>query len=343
MAMEYESNNWIWEWMYNTPHLFGGLMLTAALLGFSTSYFGGIGNFPVSYAWSNLGFLLKKKREKRRVRVYMDGCFDLMHYGHANALRQAKALGDELVVGVVSDEEIIANKGPPILSMEERLALVSGLKWVDQVIANAPYAITEEFMNSLFNEHKIDYIIHGDDPCLLPDGSDAYALAKIAGRYKQIKRTEGVSSTDIVGRILSSVNDNKGVGDNNSTLSKVDSSKRRQLQRGQLSQFLPTSRRIVQFSNGKSFTKGYKRYCHRKYLSQVVPDLLFTRSLTGSSNPSCIHWHANFSCKRVKSYVLIYMSLIQFFLRDLDQMLALSTLMGHSISFMLGMWSLLRS
>ncbi|KAG4113266.1 hypothetical protein ERO13_D13G212100v2 [Gossypium hirsutum] len=251
MAMEYESNNWIWEWMYNTPHLFGGLMLTAALLGFSTSYFGGIGNFPVSYAWSNLGFLLKKKREKRRVRVYMDGCFDLMHYGHANALRQAKALGDELVVGVVSDEEIIANKGPPILSMEERLALVSGLKWVDQVIANAPYAITEEFMNSLFNEHKIDYVIHGDDPCLLPDGSDAYALAKIAGRYKQIKRTEGVSSTDIVGRILSSVNDNKGVGDNNSTLSKVDSGKRRQLQRGQLSQFLPTSRRIVQFSNGK--------------------------------------------------------------------------------------------
>jgi ethanolamine-phosphate cytidylyltransferase len=50
----------------------------------------------------------------------MDGCFDLMHYGHANALRQAKALGDELVVGVVSDEEIVANKGPPVLSMEER-------------------------------------------------------------------------------------------------------------------------------------------------------------------------------------------------------------------------------
>lgn len=50
----------------------------------------------------------------------MDGCFDLMHFGHANALRQAKALGDELVVGVVSDEEIIANKGPPVLPMEER-------------------------------------------------------------------------------------------------------------------------------------------------------------------------------------------------------------------------------
>jgi len=73
------------------------------------------------------------------------------------------------------------------------------VKWVDEVITDAPYAINEEFMNKLFTEHNVDYIIHGDDPCLLPDGSDAYAHAKKAGRYKQIKRTEGVSSTDIVG------------------------------------------------------------------------------------------------------------------------------------------------
>lgn len=79
---------------------------------------------------------------------------------------------------------------------------MSGLKWVDDVIVNAPYEITEQFMNKLFNEYKIDYIIHGDDPCLLPDGTDAYALAKKAGRYKQIKRTEGVSSTDIVGTVI---------------------------------------------------------------------------------------------------------------------------------------------
>jgi len=82
-----------------------------------------------------------------------------------------------------------------------RLTLVSGLKWVDEVIPNAPYEITEEFMNTLFNKYSIDYIIHGDDPCLLPDGTDAYALAKKVGRYKQIKRTEGVSSTDIVGKV----------------------------------------------------------------------------------------------------------------------------------------------
>ncbi|KAJ8616901.1 hypothetical protein MRB53_013087 [Persea americana] len=118
-------------------------MITAAVLGLSTSYIGGIEVPILPYFWPDLGFFQKKKFGEKPVRIYMDGCFDLMHYGHANALRQAKALGDELVVGVVSDEEIIANKGPPVLSMEERLVLVSGLKWVDEVIANAPYAITE--------------------------------------------------------------------------------------------------------------------------------------------------------------------------------------------------------
>ncbi|CAK7345560.1 unnamed protein product [Dovyalis caffra] len=251
--MEYESSSSIWDGVYYYPHLFGGLMLTVALLGLSTSYFGGLGFSSLPYMWSHLGIFYKKKCDKKRIRVYMDGCFDLMHYGHANALRQAKALGDELVVGVVSDEEIVANKGPPVLSMEERLALVSGLKWVDEVIANAPYAITEKFMKSLFNEHKIDYIIHGDDPCLLPDGTDAYALAKKAGRYKQIKRTEGVSSTDIVGRILSSLKGTEARENHDDTSSLPgDAPKGSRSNSAHISQFLPTSRRIVQFSNGKA-------------------------------------------------------------------------------------------
>jgi hypothetical protein len=91
-----------------------------------------------------------------------------------------------------------------LLLLLHRVAMVSAVKWVDEIIEAVPYAINEEFMNKLFTDYGIDYIIHGDDPCLLPDGSDAYAHAKKAGRYKQIKRTEGVSSTDIVGSFLSS-------------------------------------------------------------------------------------------------------------------------------------------
>ncbi|KAF5750697.1 hypothetical protein HS088_TW03G01036 [Tripterygium wilfordii] len=202
---------------------------------------------------------LSRRRKKKPVRVYMDGCFDMMHYGHCNALRQARALGDHLVVGVVSDAEIIANKGPPVTPLHERLIMVRAVKWVDEVVEDAPYAITEDFMKKLFGEYDIDYILHGDDPCVLPDGSDAYALAKKVGRYKQIKRTEGVSSTDIVGRMLLCVRERSIIEKHN------HSSLQRQFSHGhgqkfevggsgsgtRVSHFLPTSCRIVQFSNGK--------------------------------------------------------------------------------------------
>jgi len=174
--------------------LVGGVVVGASLLGL---YLNGA---PLGIG-AGLGG--RRRGKKRPVRVYMDGCFDMMHYGHCNALRQARALGDQLVVGVVSDAEIVVNNGPPVTPLKERMIMVNAVKWVDEVIPDAPYAITEEFMKKLFDEYHIDYIIHGDDPCVLPDGTDAYALAKKAGKYKQIKRTEGVSSTDIVGTVFS--------------------------------------------------------------------------------------------------------------------------------------------
>ncbi|CAI7780309.1 unnamed protein product, partial [Closterium sp. NIES-53] len=80
--------------------------------------------------------------------------------------------------------------------------MVREVKWVDEVVVGTPYCITPAFMHRLFTHHRVDFIIHGDDPCLLPDGSDAYAEAKQAGRYLEVRRTEGISSTDIVGRML---------------------------------------------------------------------------------------------------------------------------------------------
>lgn len=78
---------------------------------------------------------------RKPVRVYLDGCFDVMHYGHANALRQARMLGDELVVGLISDVEIRAAKGPPVMNYAERKTLVGSVKWVNEVIdGEAPLA-----------------------------------------------------------------------------------------------------------------------------------------------------------------------------------------------------------
>ena len=70
-------------------------------------------------------FIKKEKKkiemeEKKQVRVWVDGCFDMMHFGHANLLRQAKQLGDYLVVGVHSDQDILKNKGPTVMNEKER-------------------------------------------------------------------------------------------------------------------------------------------------------------------------------------------------------------------------------
>ncbi|KAK8364718.1 hypothetical protein V6Z12_A02G000800 [Gossypium hirsutum] len=240
----------------SSTSLIGGAVVVAMAVGLYL----GVAKRGLPPEGLGMGLWRKIKRKKKPLRVYMDGCFDMMHYGHCNALRQARAVGDQLVVGVVSDAEIIANKGPPVTPMHERMIMVKAVKWVDEVISDAPYAITEDFMKKLFDEYKMDYIIHGDDPCVLPDGTDAYAVAKKAGRFRQIKRTEGISSTDIVGRMLLCVRE-RSVSDshNHSSLQRQFSHGHSQKLDGgsgsrsgtRVSHFLPTSRRIVQFSNGK--------------------------------------------------------------------------------------------
>jgi len=61
------------------------------------------------------------------------GAWDLVHIGHARYLKEAKNYGDVLVVGVDSDEKVRAKKGPdrPIVPQEERLEMITHLKYVD--------------------------------------------------------------------------------------------------------------------------------------------------------------------------------------------------------------------
>lgn len=137
-------------------------------------------------------------KEKQHVRVWCDGCYDVMHFGHANQLRQAKAMGNYLIVGVHSDEEVRQNKGPPVLTEEERYKMVRSVKWVDEVVEGAPYVTQLQTMD----ENQAEFCVHGDDITLDADGNDTYHIVKDAGRYKECKRTQGVSTTDLVGRML---------------------------------------------------------------------------------------------------------------------------------------------
>ncbi|ETI47683.1 hypothetical protein F441_08121 [Phytophthora nicotianae CJ01A1] len=139
---------------------------------------------------------------KEQIRIWMDGAFDMMHYGHMNAFRQARSLGTYLVVGVNDDESITACKGaPPVLNNEERIASVEGCKFVDEVEPHCPYIMNEDYLQRMIKKHRIDYVVHGDDPCIV-DGKDVYESAQKLGKYRTIPRTEGVSTSDILGRML---------------------------------------------------------------------------------------------------------------------------------------------
>lgn len=113
--------------------------------------------------------------DEKPIRVWADGCFDMVHFGHANALRQAKKMGDCLVVGVHSDSEIERNKGPPVFNEAERYRMVKAIKWVDEVVEDAPYTT----QLSVLEEHNCDFCVHGDDVTLAADGTDCYQLVSI--------------------------------------------------------------------------------------------------------------------------------------------------------------------
>lgn len=138
----------------------------------------------------------------------MDGCFDLIHSGHYNAIRQAKALGDILVAGVNSDAEILKNKGPTVLNCKERADILRACKWVDEVHEDTEYTVSVDTLD----RYNCQYYAHGDDPVYGADGTDMCALLSSVGRFKMFKRTEGVSTTDIVGKLLLLTKDNSAQG-----------------------------------------------------------------------------------------------------------------------------------
>lgn len=189
---------------------------------------------------------------KKPIRVWCDGCYDMVHFGHANSLRQAKALGDYLIVGVHTDEEITKHKGPPVFNQEERYKMVRGIKWVDEVVEGAPYVTTLETLD----KYDCDFCCHGDDITMTADGVDTYHLVKTAERYREVQRTAGVSTTDLVGRMLLLTRNHFRQGEHEYEVEKEHSSTMGQdsLARSPwtgCSQFLPTTQKIIQFSDGK--------------------------------------------------------------------------------------------
>jgi len=141
----------------------------------------------------------------RPVRVYADGIYDLFHFGHARSLEQAKRLfpNTTLVVGVCNDELTHRLKGKTVMTDKERAESLRHCKWVDEVVEDAPWVVTQDFID----KHKIDFVSHGEDICLDENGVDVYKFVKDQGKYLTIKRTDGISTSDIILRIVKHYDD----------------------------------------------------------------------------------------------------------------------------------------
>ena len=146
--------------------------------------------------------LLSQRGELRRrgqTVVFTNGCFDLLHRGHVEYLREARQLGDALVVGVNSDAGVRALKGPgqPIMSQDDRAALVAALEVVSYVI--------------LFGEVSVAGLVEELAPDILVKGGD-YRAGEVVGRevveaaggtVRTLSLWPGVSTSSLIAQIRS--------------------------------------------------------------------------------------------------------------------------------------------
>lgn len=103
---------------------------------------------------------LRAKGDQTMKRVITYGTFDLLHYGHINLLRRAKALGDYLIVVISSDEFNWNEKHKKCyFSYEQRKALVEAIRYVDLVIPEESWSQKRSDMH----EYHIDTFVMGDD------------------------------------------------------------------------------------------------------------------------------------------------------------------------------------
>jgi len=141
--------------------------------------------------------MLRELKKQGKSVVFTNGCFDLLHLGHARYLAGAARQGDVLVVAINTDKSVRRLKGKdrPIFPEQERAEMLAGLESVDYV--------------TFFNESTPLQIIKRLKPDVLVKGAD-WAMDDIVGRKEtealggrvvRAKLTEGYSSTSIFEKI----------------------------------------------------------------------------------------------------------------------------------------------
>jgi rfaE bifunctional protein nucleotidyltransferase chain/domain len=137
------------------------------------------------------------KREGKKV-IFTNGCFDILHAGHTRYLREAKKLGDVLVLALNSDSSVRSIKGEkrPIVPESERAEVVASLASVDYV--------------TIFNEMTPLELIEFLQPDVIVKGGDwaekdivgAEVVRRWGGRVAIMPEIEGASTTNVIEKVL---------------------------------------------------------------------------------------------------------------------------------------------
>lgn len=115
------------------------------------------------------------------------GTFDVLHFGHINLLRRARALGDKLIVGLSTDEFNAGKHKTALLSYENRLSVLESIRYVDEVIPEKNWSQKVDDIK----KYNVDIFVMGDDW----RGKFDFLMEFCQVVY--LPRTDGISSTQI--------------------------------------------------------------------------------------------------------------------------------------------------
>jgi rfaE bifunctional protein nucleotidyltransferase chain/domain len=142
--------------------------------------------------WNELKQHVERLRTEGKKLVFTNGCFDILHAGHIRYLKEAKALGDILIVGLNSDKSVSAIKpGRPVNPQDQRAEVLSSLEMVDYVTlfdAETPYELIKLLQPDILvkgGDWKKENIVGSDI------AKETYSLPYI----------QGISTTEIIERI----------------------------------------------------------------------------------------------------------------------------------------------
>ncbi len=140
---------------------------------------------------------IKKYRFENKKIVMTNGCFDIIHAGHINYLKEAKKLGDKLVVAVNSDQSIknLKGEGRPINLFEDRVNVLSAINFVDLIVM-----FDSDTPEELIKKVKPDILVKGSDYNINQIAGAKYILAN-GGEVKLIELTKGLSTSNIFNKI----------------------------------------------------------------------------------------------------------------------------------------------